>query len=355
MTIFEQIFFDLGPIIFALAGFGVAFYVFIKKKTAQPMVCPLNGHCDVVTSSRFSKFFGIPVERIGMVYYALIMLVYVVHNLIPWLLSETAIFLVTGVTIGAFAFSAYLVFLQGFVIRQWCTWCLFSAGFSTLIFITAVFGANIELVPLLAKYKTFIVILHALAAAIGLGAATVTDIFFFRFLKDYKISTGENEMMKTLSNVIWFALGLMIVTGVGLFLPESERLLESSKFLTKLVAVGVVIVNGIFLNFVVSPRLVDISFGEPHDHKSGELHFMRKLSFALGAVSIVSWYTIFILGSLKSIPVSFGTALSLYVLLLASAITMSQLFDRKMVRDYSKSHRDQTPPKPPSIDNSGTN
>lgn len=339
MTIIEQIFFNLGPIIFGLAGLSVASYVFFKKKKAQPMVCPLNGECDVVTRSKYSKFFGIPVELLGMLYYGFVILVYVIHNLIPWLLSDTAIFLMTGITIGAFVFSLYLIFIQAFVLKKWCTWCLFSAGFSTFIFITAVFGADINLVALLSEYRTGIIVLHALAAAIGVGTATITDIFFFRFLRDYRISESEHELMNTLSNIIWFALGLIVVTGIGLYLPESERLLDSSKFLTKVVAVCVVIVNGIFLNLLVSPKMMQMDFSEPHDHKKGEMHFMRKLSFALGGISISSWYIIFILGSLKSIPFSFGTAITLYALVLCFAVTASQLMDRRMVRSYKKDHQ----------------
>ncbi len=335
MTLFEQIFFSLGPIIFGLAGLSVAGYVFWKKKTAQPMVCPLNGECEVVTTSQYSKFLGIPVEKIGILYYGLIVLVYTLHALIPWLLSDTVLFFIMGITIASFVFSLYLIFIQAFVLRKWCTWCLFSAGFSTFIFVTAVFGTQIDLVGLLTHYKMLIVILHALAAAVGVGTATVTDIFFFRFLRDYRISKGEHELMKTLSNIIWFALGVIVVTGIGLFIPRSEELLQSSKFLIKMVAVGVVIVNGVFLNLLVSPRLMEISFGESHDHKTGELHYFRKLSFALGAISITTWYTIFILGSLKSIPIDFGSALALYLLLLAGAITMSQLFDRKMRHDFA--------------------
>jgi len=328
MTILHQLFFDLGPIIFALAGFSVAFYVFIKKKTAQPMVCPLNGHCDVVTTSRFSKFLGIPVERIGMLYYALVVFVYALHALIPWLLSDMIMFLMTGITIGAFAFSAYLVFLQGFVIKEWCTWCLFSAGFSTLIFMTAVFGADIDLPSFLGQYRTPLIIMHALAAAVGVGAATITDVLFFKFLRDYKVSESEQALMTTLSNVIWFALGLIVVTGIGLFIPESERLLGSSKFLTKVVAVGVVIVNGTLLNLVVAPRMLEIDFGSRNDTR------MRKLAYALGAISITNWYLIFILGSLKSIPVSFHTALGIYAALLVGAVLVSRIMDRQMVRKH---------------------
>lgn len=344
--ILEQILFDFGPTIFALAGFALAFYVHHKKETAQPLVCPLNGKCEEVVTSKYSKFFGVPVEILGMVYYGLILLVYTFHALIPNLLSDTVLFIVTGVTIGAFVFSLYLIFIQAFVLKKWCTWCLFSAGFSTLIFITAVFGADIDVVPFLMKYKAVIVILHALAAAVGVGAATITDVFFFRFLKDYRISESEHGLMTMLSNVIWFAIGMIVITGIGLFIPRSEELLQSSKFMIKVVAVGVVIVNGTLLNLIVSPRMMQINFGGEHDHMKGELHFMRKLSFALGGISIANWYLIFILGSLKSIPISFGLALVLYIGLLTGAIIMSQLMDRRMVASYRKNHtqgEDNTP------------
>lgn len=339
MTIFEQIFFNFGPIVFGIAGFLLASFVYHKKKTAQPLVCPLNGKCEEVVTSKYSKFFGIPVEKLGMGYYGLIVVVYTIHSVFPAFLSDTVMFLITGVTIGAFAFSAYLVFIQAFILRKWCTWCLFSAGFSTFIFVTAVFGADINIVALLIKYKTVIVILHALAAALGVGTATVTDVFFFRFLKDYRISESEHASMNTLSNVIWFAIGMIVITGVGLFIPRSAELLESSKFLIKIVAVGVVIANGVLLNLVVSPRMMQIDFGAEEGQMSGNLRFMRRLSFALGGISITNWYLIFILGSLKSIPIPFGTALLVYVGLLLGAVIMSQMMERRIVAGHNKDQR----------------
>ncbi len=338
MTIFEQVFFSFGPIVFGLAGLSVAGYVFWKKKTAQPMVCPLNGECEVVTTSKYSKFLGVPVEAMGILYYGLVVLIYVLNVLIPWLLSDTVLFIMMGMTIGAFVFSLYLIFIQAFVLKKWCTWCLFSAGFSTFIFITAVFGSQIDLVGFLTEYRTFIIVAHALAAAVGVGTATITDIFFFRFLRDYKISEGEKDMMDTLSNIIWFALGVIILTGIGLYLPASERLLDSPKFLTKVVAVAVVTINGVFLNLVVSPKMLQMDFSDSADSDKNGVRFMRRLSFALGGISISSWYIIFILGSLKSIPIPFKTAVILYGLVLCFAVVASQLLDRKMVRNYKKEH-----------------
>lgn len=332
MQVLFSIFFLYGPIIFALCGFIVAYYVYNKKRTARPMVCPLNGHCEAVTTSKYSKFAGVPVEVAGLVYYGFIILFYTAHLLLPYLFSDVVMFFATAFTVGAFFFSCYLVAIQAFVLKQWCTWCLFSAGFSTLIFLTAIFAASFNLVDLLAQYKGVVVFFHALAAALGVGAATVTDVFFFKFLKDYKISKREADLLSTLSHIIWVALGILIITGIGLYIPQSERLLDSSKFLTKMVAVGVITLNGLVLNLFISPRLTEIVYGKEHEHKVGELHVFRKIVFASGGVSIVSWYTVFILGSLRSIPIRTEVALLIYVGLLFVAIIGGQLYDMYLLR-----------------------
>src|SRR3989338_1491242 len=109
----------------------------------------------------------------------------------------------------------------------------------------------IDPIIILREYRTAILIFHLIAAAIGLGGATITDVFFFRFLKDFKISEMEFGILKVLSQVIWFALALVIITGIGLYLPASERLLVSSKFLVKMVVVAVIVANGVILNLLI--------------------------------------------------------------------------------------------------------
>jgi uncharacterized membrane protein len=347
MQILKHIFFDFGPVVFGFAGFVLAGYISLKKLRQQPLVCPLNGECDAVTTSKYARFLGIPVERIGVAYYLLIVLVYGLRVIAPAVISDTVMFLATALTIGAFIFSVYLVFIQAFVLRKWCTWCLYSAAFSTFIFITAVVASGFDVTPFLAEYRTVIIVIHALAAAVGVGAATVTDVFFFRFLKDYRISESEQALMTTMSNIIWLALGVIIISGIGLFIPESERLLASSKFLTKVVAVGVVLVNGTLLNLIVSPKMMSLDFSGASDGVT-DLRGMRRLSYALGGISIASWYLVFILGSLKSIPFSFGTAVVIYVLVLVGAVCMGQIMDWRTVRGYKKDHSDGGD-KPPAI------
>ncbi len=330
--ILEKLFFNFGPILFGAAGFFLASYVYTKKHKQENLVCPMNGSCDEVVNSRYSKFLGLPVEVLGMIYYAFIVLVYSAMHLYPHVFSDVAKFFITGITVGAFFFSVYLVTIQAFILKKWCTWCLFSAGFSTFIFITAIFTTDFSLISLLAEYRTTIIIFHALAALVGVGTATVTDVFFFKYLKDYKISESEQKTMETLSGVIWIALGVLVLTGIGLFVPESERLLDSSKFITKSFAVFVLIINGVLLNLSISPRMMEITFGDNFSHQRHDLHRLRKLAFALGAISITSWYTVFVLGSLKSIPLSIQQALWAYLTLLVVVIVVSQVFDHAMIQ-----------------------
>ena len=93
----------------------------------------------------------------------------------------------------------------------------------------------------------------------------------------------------------------------------------------KVIVVGVIIVNGILLNLKISPRLVKISFGKLHKHKPGELRRQRKLAFALGAISITSWFSAFIFGMLRSVPISFANLLAIYLIVLGIAISLSQI------------------------------
>ena len=181
-----------------------------------------------------------------------------------------------------------------------------------------------------AEYKSIFIILHAIAAAVGLGATTVTDALFFDFLTDFTISEKEQSVMKILSRVLWIALGIMIITGVCLFLSDPTRYAVSSKFLTKMIIVGIIVVNGFLLNIFLHPRLLRVTFEEMHPDR-----FITHIAFASGAVSLISWYTVFILGSIRSIPISVGGAIIIYAVLIAGGVTFSQI----MCKGYIRSHR----------------
>lgn len=312
----------------AFAGILLTGYIFHKKRRKERFVCPVGFECDRVIWSEYSTLFGIPLEVLGFLYYLGIAAVYGVFLAVPGAALPQAVFAVLLVTVFAFLFSMYLTFVQAFALKEWCTWCLTSAGLCTVVFGAAIFGSEYNFVELLGHNRGFLVLLHLVGAALGVGAATITDLLFFNFLKDFRVSEKENEIFRLMSQVIWFALIIIILSGIGLFLPDSERLLASPKFLVKMIVVAVIIVNGAALNIFVAPRMVKICFGGPHEHEEGELHHLRRLSYALGAISLVSWYSAFILGFLDASPLPFLPLLGVYALLVALAVAGSQIMDR---------------------------
>lgn len=320
----------------SIIGFLIAFNIYRKKKSSKPMVCPLRGKCDNVVRSKYSKFLGIDLTDGGMAYYALIAVTYTALLVFAERVPDEITFLVLGLSLGAFLMSTYLTLIQAFVLKNWCTWCLCSAVVSTLIAIFGFMGLQIDLMALLDDYKWLIVIMHALAAAVGLGATTVTDISFMRFLKDFKIDEVESKTMRMYSQIIWFALGVLILTGVGLYLPSATALQGSSKFLLKVLVVGVIALNGIILNFFVTPRLSKIKFALKKKDLSPGMRKTRKIIYASGSVSIISWYVVFILGSVKSVPLSFCQVLLVYAFLVAIGLIGSQLYEKNIVKKASK-------------------
>jgi len=185
------------------------------------------------------------------------------------------------------------------------------------------------LISLLAEYKLLLVILHLLGFALGVGGATISDLFFFKFLKNFKISTWESRVLHEVSHLIWIGLALLIVSGMALWLPDMAALNQADKFIAKVIVVAMVLLNGIFLNLYVSPKMIHISFGEEHVRYPGQLHTLRRLAFASGAISITSWYTAFILGAVpKSQPFTLLQILTMYFGCMIIAIGVSQAVER---------------------------
>jgi hypothetical protein len=135
--------------------------------------------------------------------------------------------------------------------------------------------------------------------------------------------------MDTFSTIIWAGLGILIVSGIALYLPEQVRLAVSSKFLLKLVVVGVIIVNGILLNMIVSPYMRRLTFS-----KEVPARRFRRLAFALGGISFTSWYLAFFLGSLRKIHIAFLPAVLGYGVLLVGVVIGSQIMERYITKNH---------------------
>lgn len=315
-------------IIFALAGFGLAFYIWNKKHQKRPMVCPLKSDCEAVINSQYSKFFGVPVEMIGLFYYGIIAASYFFFLATPFSANSLVVFLVLAASTLAVLFSLYLTFIQIFSIRQWCFWCLTSASICIAIFVLAVLGSGFGFVPLLVQYYNIFVILHVLGMALGLGSVILVDIFFYKFLEDSQVSEFEDGVMHILSQVIWAALAILVTTGLCFYIARFPELNQNPKFLAKMVVVLVIIVNGALLNLLVAPHMKKIQFKEKDDSATGKSHGLRKLAFAMGAISMTSWLSAFLLGMIRSLDFGFLPIISVYFGVVIVAVISSQVLER---------------------------
>jgi uncharacterized membrane protein len=127
-------------IIAAFVGLYAARVIAHHKTTGKKLVCPLDSDCEAVVHSKYSVFLGIPLERMGSAYYIFVIALNVFllfwPDLFPFLLQRFFI----GMSISAFFFSLYLTGLQLFKIKEWCAWCLVSAGMCFVIFISTLFA-----------------------------------------------------------------------------------------------------------------------------------------------------------------------------------------------------------------------
>jgi uncharacterized membrane protein len=176
--------------------------------------------------------------------------------------------------------------------------------------------------------RSIIVICHALAATIGVGGVIVTDYIFIKFLKgDHRISKRESSILKHFSEIIWIALGLLIVTGIFL-VSTKHALLYSPKFQLKMVIVFCTIINGLVLNFFITPKLHSIGFYKEETKPTDLPDKIRKIALVTGVISISSWFFMFILGSIKSIPFTLVEGVSLYLLIICG-IALGATFTKK--------------------------
>lgn len=318
-------------LIAALCGVWVSFSIFHSKRLKKKLVCPLRANCDKVVHSIHATSFGIPNDVLGILYYLFVAVLYAGKISFPEFFGVPVVsYVLLAVTLIGVLMSIYFIALQAIVIRAWCTLCLASAFLSTTLGIMLFFTVSPETLLLIGYHKKWWLIIHGLGFILGVGGATFSDIFFFRFLKDHQISEEEKRTFDTLTNVIWVGLAILVLSGLMLFLPEQARLGVSPKFLLKVVVVGVIAVNGLALNMFVSPRLRQLSFdgAKPARH-------LRRLAFALGGISIVSWYIAFLLGSLRHIGrFSFHEGVLGYALIIVGVVVGSQIFERLVVRGY---------------------
>lgn len=129
------------PLAFALLvlsvlGIADSWYLTQSALMSTPLTCNINGlsGCNIVEQSQYSHLFGIPLGIYGLVFYGILLLlgiyIYLRHSRLVFL------GLLAISWIGLLA-SAVFVYIQAFMIRALCIYCLSSALISLLLAVSA--------------------------------------------------------------------------------------------------------------------------------------------------------------------------------------------------------------------------
>ncbi|MFO7623246.1 MAG: vitamin K epoxide reductase family protein, partial [Anaerolineales bacterium] len=128
----------LTPVL-ALLGLGVAGYLAYVETQAVSAICGPVGDCNTVQSSPYARLFGVlHIGVLGVVGYILILAAWMWKRLRSDRLAMYASLAIFGMAFFGTLFSLYLTYLEPFVIRAVCAWCLASAVLITLLMLVNV-------------------------------------------------------------------------------------------------------------------------------------------------------------------------------------------------------------------------
>lgn len=123
-------------LVLVVVGLLISGYLSYLKLTSTSAVCVGGAafNCDYVESSQYSKLAGIPIAYLGLATYLFIGAALLFENRIALLKSYGAV-LIFGITLFAFLFSLWLIYVQAALLQAWCIWCLSHELTMTLLFI----------------------------------------------------------------------------------------------------------------------------------------------------------------------------------------------------------------------------
>lgn len=115
----------------ALIGLTDALYLTVKHYSGEAVPCSLVEGCEQVLTSSYAEIFGIPLALFGAAAYFLafsLAILAAFGNRPMWKFFGVQIFLMT-------IFTAWLIYLQAYVIGAFCQFCLVSAAVTLTMFI----------------------------------------------------------------------------------------------------------------------------------------------------------------------------------------------------------------------------
>jgi uncharacterized membrane protein len=122
-------------IVTAVIGLAVSTYLSVAKLANKDVLCFVGASdCNIVNSSGYSMWRGIPVAILGVLGYVLILAILLILSKQK---NESSVIMLAlfSVTLFGMLYSLYLTYVEIFIIHAICPWCLTSATAMFVLFI----------------------------------------------------------------------------------------------------------------------------------------------------------------------------------------------------------------------------
>ena len=129
---------NIYALIAAIIGALDSVYLaWIKLSHNETLCAPGLGDCFTVNTSRYAELFGIPIAIFGLATYLAIIAILLFEDRIDFL-KENGTLALFGIGLVGVLYSAYLSYLEEFVLHAWCPYCILSAVMVTIVFIVSI-------------------------------------------------------------------------------------------------------------------------------------------------------------------------------------------------------------------------
>jgi uncharacterized membrane protein len=122
----------------ALVGIFVALYLTLYKVGVIGVLTCSVGSCETVNTSRWATFLGLPVAAWGLATYVILLTLSVAGSSPTLEDAPPVSWALVALSGWSVLFSAWLTYLELFVIHAICIWCVTSACIMAAIFLASV-------------------------------------------------------------------------------------------------------------------------------------------------------------------------------------------------------------------------
>ncbi len=281
-------YYDLSILVFSFIGILSSFRIFKERKLGKNSK-HCSSSCRRVIHSRFSHLFGFNVEQVGLLYYIFSFVFFALNFFFSF--PRWIVFVVLSFLLLAFIYHLHLLFVKFFVLRAWCTPCLWSALSSFMITTFSFLSYQYVFGYELFEMHDVLIWVYFFSLVSGIFFSSTYANSFFSFIRDFHITPAEDRKLSILSHGAWFSITFLLLTGIALFFTDTYRdITGASRFWPLAIISFLLLIYEIILNHFLVPKLTHIHFNDPAKETNHKYSFLRKEAFAFTISGLLSWY-----------------------------------------------------------------